>query len=140
MLVKRYNKKRKLTGKPPQGETMSTRKNGPERLHAWQQRYLELKQQMQKVDFVCVGSVQTRYLPCGTPGCRCHRDPAQRHGPYHYWTRKVQGRTVTVLLQQEEVALYREWIQNNRQLDRLVREMRRISARALSLKTTGLRS
>jgi hypothetical protein len=119
---------------------MSTRKNGPERLHAWQQRYLELKQQMQKVDFVCVGSVQTRYLPCGTPGCRCHRDPAQRHGPYHYWTRKVQGRTVTVLLQQEEVALYREWIQNNRQLDRLVREMRRISARALSLKATGLRS
>lgn len=116
---------------------MSTPPKNPQRL---QQRYLELKQQMQRLGFVCVGSVQTRYLPCGTPGCRCHRDPKQRHGPYHYWTRKVQGRTVAVLLKPNELPLYREWIQNNRQLERLVREMRGISARALSLETAGLRS
>jgi hypothetical protein len=119
---------------------MSSGKNSSERLHAWQQRYLELKQQMQKVGFVCVGSLQTRYLSCGTPSCHCHQDSAKRHGPYHYWTRKVQGRTVAVLLKQEQVPLYREWIQNNRQLDRLVREMRHISARALSVETAGLHS
>lgn len=101
----------------------------------WQQRYAKLKQELQSVGFVCVGSLQTRFLECGTASCRCHQDPANRHGPYHYWTRKVQGKTIAVLLSPEEAEFYREWIQNNRQLDHLVREMRRVSARALKLET-----
>jgi len=85
--------------------------------------------------FVCVGSVQTRYLECGKQGCHCHDSPANRHGPYHYWTRKVKGRTIAVLLSEPEVGIYQEWIQNNRRLDRLVREMRQLSARALTIQT-----
>jgi hypothetical protein len=119
---------------------MSPSKNHSDRVHALQQRYVELKQKMQDVGFVCVGSLQTRYLSCGTASCHCHQDPARRHGPYHYWTRKVQGRTVAVLLKPDEVARYREWIENNRQLEALVREMRRISGRALNLKTARPRS
>jgi hypothetical protein len=119
---------------------MTAGKNRSERLRVSEQRYRELKQQLQDVGFVCVGSLQTRYLPCGNPTCRCHQDPAKRHGPYHYWTRKVKGRTVTVLLKQEQVPLYREWIQNNRRLDSLVREMRRISAQVISVENNGLRS
>lgn len=110
---------------------MTSGKNRSERLRACEQRYRELKQELQDVGFVCVGSLQTRYLPCGNASCRCHQDPGKRHGPYHYWTRKVKGRTVTVLLKAEQVPLYREWIQNNRQLENLVREMRRVSAQVL---------
>ena len=110
--------------------------NHPGTLPKWQTRYAELKQQLlQEVGFVCVGSVQTRYLKCGKPGCHCHDNPANRHGPYHYWTRKVKGRTIAVLLSEPEVGIYREWIQNNRRLDRLVREMRQLSARALTIQT-----
>ena len=105
----------------------------PQRLEKFQQRYAELKHELQGLGFVCVGSVQTRYLECGTANCRCHDSPANRHGPYHYWTRKVKGRTVTVLLQQTEVELYQKWIQNNRLLDRLVRQMRQLSAQALGI-------
>jgi hypothetical protein len=119
---------------------MSPSQKRSDRVLALQQRYVELKQKMQTVGFVCVGSLQTRYLPCGTASCRCHQDPARRHGPYCYWTRKVQGRTVAVLLQPDEVSLYREGIENNRQLEALVREMRSLSARALSLKTARPRS
>jgi hypothetical protein len=61
-------------------------------------------------------------------------------GPYHYWTRKVKGRTVSVLVKQEQLPLYREWIQNNRRLEHLVQEMRRISAQVLSVEADGLRS
>jgi hypothetical protein len=118
---------------------MTSGKNRSERLRASEQRYRELKQRLQDVGFVCVGSLQTRYLPCGNPSCRCHQDPAKRHGPYHYWTRKVKGRTITVLLKQEQVPLYREWIQNNRHLEDLVQEMRRISAQVLSAEGDSLR-
>jgi hypothetical protein len=112
---------------------MKTMKKAAGHLPKWQKRYAELKQELQGLGFVCVGSLQTRYLECGKASCHCHDDPANRHGPYHYWTRKIQGRTVSVLLHQPEVEFYRERIQNNRHLDRLVREMRQVSARALTL-------
>ncbi len=107
----------------------------PGSVEKFQHRYAQLKQELRGLGFVCVGSLQTRYLECGKTGCRCHDSPANRHGPYHYWTRKVKGRTISVLLNPAALELYREWIQNNRALDRLVRQMRQLSARALTLQT-----
>ena len=99
----------------------------------------QLKKELMALGFVCVGSLQTRQLECGKEACRCHDDPANRHGPYHYWTRKVQGRSVAVLLSDDEAVLYRAWIARNRELERVIREMRKVSARALTLQTRGKR-
>lgn len=99
-------------------------------------RYAHLKAELRELGFVCVGSLQTRHLECGKASCRCHADPANRHGPYHYWTRKVGGKTVAVLVSQADLDLYRAWVASNRELDRVVREMRKVSARALTLSTT----
>ena len=90
---------------------------------------------LQAVGFIGQGSVQTRRIACGSPTCRCHHDPDARHGPYHYWTRKARGKTVGLKLTEDELGLYREWIENNRELERLVEEMRRISSRVLALIT-----
>ena len=38
-------------------------------------------------------------------------------------------------LKTELLGLYREWIENNRELERLVKEMRRVSSRVLALIT-----
>ena len=53
--------------------------------------------------------------------------------PYHYWTRKARGKTVGMHLTEDEVVLYQEWIENNRELERIVTEMRDISSRVLAL-------
>ena len=50
-------------------------------------------------------------------------------------TRKARGKTVGLKLTEDELGLYREWIENNRELERLVEEMRRISSRVLALIT-----
>lgn len=107
-----------------------------DRLLQYTARYAALKRELQAVDFICLGSVQTRRMECGKPTCRCHEAPENRHGPYHYWTRKVGGKTVGLMLTDAELPLYRAWIENNRTLDRILREMRRVSTRALAL-TTG---
>ena len=52
-----------------------------------------------------------------------------------YWTRKARGKAVGLKLTEGELGLYREWIENNRELERLVKEMRRISSRVLALIT-----
>ncbi len=108
-------------------------KDRDDRLQKCRKRYSQTTAELQSLGFVCVGSLQTRRLECGKPACHCHADPDHRHGPYHYWTRKLQQKTVAVLITEDELGLYREWIDNNRALERAVREMRKISARALAL-------
>lgn len=57
------------------------------------------------------------------PNCRCHADPPVLHGPYHQWTRKVGGKTVTRLLTDEQFANYGTWLDNERRLQSLIAEL-----------------
>ena len=109
--------------------------NKSERLAKYTERYEALKAELAEVGFAFPGSIHTRLTACGTATCRCHADPDKRHGPYSYWTRKAHGKTVGLLLTDEEFPLYREWVGNNRKLVAILREMREVSASALTLRT-----
>ncbi len=87
------------------------------------QRLRELLGQLGELGFCLPGSLSTRRMRCGNPRCRCRADPPQLHGPYTYWTRKVGGRTVAQLLSAEQVERYRPWIENDRRLRWLVKEL-----------------
>jgi len=113
---------------------MSKPSNDPP-IDSYAERYARLKREIQDVGFVMIGSVQSRYQQCGKSWCHCHTDPANRHGPYYYWTRKVKGKTVGMLLTKEEYDLYRDWIANGRTLNRLIRSMQQLSKRALAAAT-----
>ena len=76
------------------------------------------------------GSIGTYRTQCGSPGCRCHADPAARHGPYYIWTRKVSGKTVTRMLSGEQAKLFRVWTKNMHRLDRLVSALQETGLRA----------
>ena len=103
------------------------------RLAAYQARYRELAERVADVGFISAGSITRRYTRCGTPGCRCHADPPQAHGPYYQWTTKVDGKTVTRRLTETEAAHYREWIANDRRLRALITQMRQTAAKATEL-------
>lgn len=75
------------------------------------------------------GTVLRRFVPCGKAGCRCQADPPQLHGPYHEWTRKVKGKTVTVRVTEEQAGLLKQWIANARRLDKILADMQRVSER-----------
>lgn len=92
-------------------------------------RFKKLKTSLAEVGCFRRGSVQRRFMPCGKSGCRCQADPPKLHGPYYQWTRKVQGKTVTVRLSSAQAALLRRWISNGRRLDRIISAMERVSIR-----------
>ena len=48
-----------------------------------------------RAGFALPGTLADRMTRCGRPNCRCHADPPRLHGPYHQWTRKKDGKTVT---------------------------------------------
>ena len=96
---------------------------GADQMRQYTERYDALKAELQSLGFLFQGSLQTRRIVCGKTTCRCYHDPDARHGPYHYWTRKARGKTVGMRLTEDELVLYQEWIENNRELERIVREL-----------------
>ncbi len=69
------------------------------------------------------GSVEVRSTRCGKANCRCKADPAQLHGPYIVWTRKVDQKTVTRVLSSDQLEDYRPLFDNARRLRELVTEL-----------------
>lgn len=98
---------------------------------AFRRRSRRSRDKLRSVEFFLKGTLIERRLPCGTKGCRCHTDPAARHGPYYQWTRRVGTKTVTVWLPRETAEMCRTWIDNGRTVTRITEEMERISREAL---------
>lgn len=105
-----------------------------ERLAGYERRYRELAKQLSSIGLIRSGTITRRYTRCGTPGCKCHADPPQPHGPYYQWTTKVSGKTVTRRLSPAEANLYKEWIANDRQLQRLIQQMRQVADKAADVR------
>jgi hypothetical protein len=82
------------------------------------------------VGFVLKGSLLQRFKRCSSPGCACHAEPPRLHGPYWQWTNKVDGKTVTRALTEDQAKRYREWMANARRLEEIVRDLYQISDQA----------
>jgi hypothetical protein len=95
-----------------------------------QQRYQQLKGALTRVGYFRRGSLVKRFMTCGKPGCACKASPPRLHGPYYQWTRKIDGKTVTVFFTREQADLLAGWIAAGRQLNRIIAQMERLSLRA----------
>jgi hypothetical protein len=87
----------------------------------------EITARLADLAYALPGTVADRLTRCGHPGCRCHADPPQLHGPYHQWTRKKNGRTSTRILTDDQLADYGPWFDNHRRLRELIAELETLS-------------
>jgi hypothetical protein len=102
-------------------------------LQTLETRHKELAGQIAGIGFIWPGSIQWRWKVCGKPNCACSKDPAARHGPYPYWTTKVNGKTVNRRLGHDEAILIEKWIRNRREIESIMAEMKIVSDQALSI-------
>jgi hypothetical protein len=77
------------------------------------------------------GTISRRETNCGKPGCRCGADPPQLHGPYWWWTRSVNGKTVTRMLPDELYERYRHYFDDQHRARQLLAELDAIGLAAL---------
>lgn len=112
---------------------MSPRQDLDARLETFENERRRLTAQLANIGYVWHGSVCRSMLTCGSAGCRCHSDPKARHGPYAYWSTKVAGKTVSRCLTPAEANLYEEWIENRRQIERIVQALKVLSAKVAPL-------
>jgi len=70
-------------------------------------------------------------MRCGKTNRCCQQDPPELHGPYNQWTRIVNGKTVTKMLTDEQLARYRAWFDNRRKLRELINGLEALSIDAI---------
>lgn len=90
-------------------------------------RAARIARELARAGFILPGTLTERLTRCGRANCRCHADPPVLHGPYHQWTRKAAGKTVTRLLTDEQLADYQDWFDNQRRLRALMAELEALS-------------
>jgi len=75
-------------------------------------RYDELKRRVYELGKLSLGSIQTRWLTCGNPDCKCAK--GEKHGPYYYfaYTDMETGKTAQVFIHEDEVSELKERIKN----------------------------
>lgn len=75
--------------------------------------FRQLQRRLAKIGFLSQGSV-------------FQRKPGQQGSPY-VWTRKISGKTVTVALSLEQYHWLRQAVANQRELDKIVSQMQKMS-------------
>jgi len=89
----------------------------------------QIARRLAQAGFALPGTLLERHKACGKAGCRCQGDPPQLHGPYHQWTRKIAGKTVTRRLTDEQATTYGPWFDHARQLRDLLDQLETLSLR-----------
>ena len=84
------------------------------------QKTRALRREIASQDLLAWGTVLTRTKVCGRKSCPCASDPAQRHGPYHEWSRVEEGRLAHTILSAEQADLLRVAIANFRLVEALL--------------------
>lgn len=96
--------------------------------------YEELRRRLADTGYICTGTVATVYRKCGKSYCACASDPDARHGPYHTWTRKVHGKTVTRNLSEAQAERCRRYIAAYRELEQILEEMKSMTAKHVEVR------
>ncbi|MGH3755895.1 MAG: DUF6788 family protein [Pseudonocardiaceae bacterium] len=86
--------------------------------------------------FALPGTLTERSMRCGKPTCRCAADPPQLHGPYHQWTRKIDGKTLTRNLTDDQLTRYGPWLADAQRLRALLAELEELTLR-IAQRTEG---
>ncbi len=91
------------------------------------QRYRKLQKQLADIGFICNGTVLSVYRKCGKPSCGCKESVTMQHGPYHIWTRKEKGKTVTRSLSEKQAGQCSLYLRNFKEMESIIEEMKQIS-------------
>jgi hypothetical protein len=85
-----------------------------------------------RAEFALPGTLLERSFRCGKRNCRCHADPPRLHGPYWQWTRKRDGKTVTINLTPDQAARYQPWFDTARDIRGALTRIEELSLRIAS--------
>lgn len=98
-----------------------SKKRQQQQIERAKRRIEKIRRRIEAMELVCSGTLHTRTKVCGKSSCRCHQNPRHRHGPYHEWTRREDGRLRHSVFAPEQAEQIQEAIDNYREILGLLR-------------------
>ena len=89
--------------------------------HQARKRISRIRDTLAAIDYLCSGTLLKSLMQCGKSACRCHQDPAARHGPYYRWGHMRAGKLVHRYVSAEQAVVLRQAIANYRKVKKLMR-------------------
>jgi hypothetical protein len=99
-------------------------------------RYAQLVDQLGRIGLLLPGTITERRIVGQASKKQIDR---KKYGPYYQWTRKVNGKTVTVNLSETQVDSFQKAVDNNRKFEQILGEMRQISIQQLENTTQSVK-
>ena len=92
--------------------------------------YGKLKALILKIGPVVPGHLREVRLRCGRKNCRCRSSQKKNwHGPYVFWDRRDGKKLTSRSLPTEHVRVIQSWLNNRKNLERIVLRMNRCGLR-----------
>ena len=92
--------------------------------HALEKRIERIKRDIAALGPLRPGTLYERYSVCGKAGCRCARKRRpQKHGPYHYLSYTLGGRSHTEFVPAAHLSQTRKEVKNYIRLMELVKAL-----------------
>jgi hypothetical protein len=107
----------------------------PKSVQAMRRRHRRLAAQLGKLGLIIQGTVLER-KPAAEPYPRRRQRSRRR---CYQWTRKINGKTVTVALSSSQAKVFQEAIDNHRTMQKITHRMRQISLQILQATTQGVK-
>ena len=76
-----------------------------------------LKEKIELLDWILVGTLLKQYKQCLKPNCKCMEKRKYWHGPYYVWTRKENGKTITKTLNEKQIIFFKKALRNKNLLN-----------------------
>ena len=103
------------------------------RIRALQARYQRYAQSLTAICPICQGTVIKRH----DVGQR--RGKPKTYGPHYLWTRKLEGKTLSIAISQQQYGALKEAIANQKKLDKTLAQMRSLTEQIIFTKTPGVK-
>lgn len=90
------------------------------RIQTLEKEIAAIKERIGQIGDLRPGSLSEQYNVCGKPGCRCKADPPQKHGPYYQLSYTRKGKSKSMFVRKEKVAVVKRQMENYALLRSLV--------------------
>lgn len=108
--------------------------NPEKSVEKFKRRHQRLASKLAGTGLILQGTITERIIKGGK-----NREGEKTYGPYYQWTFKREGKTVTVNLTSQQAKAYQKAIDNKRNLEKTVREMRVLSEQILEAETQAVK-
>ena len=103
------------------------------RIRALQRRYEKYARSLTAIGPICQGTVIKR------KDVRQRGGKPKTYGPYYLWTRKLEGKTLSIAITQQQYTALKEAIANQKKLDKTLAQMRSLAQEIIFAQTTGVK-